>query len=176
MRELKAAGPQNQVSASADAGLGTAGWSSSGFTLIEALIALMILAISLLSAGQMIYAALSSASLSRSKGTAAIAARSKLQSLADQYGRDPLALDLSEGDHGGEQVKIANPIDDSTLNLYTVSWSVSPVSDPRPGKTPKAKYATVTVRPIQPSGADNSKAGLNKVVSLATLFSPGLEK
>ena len=176
MRDLRATGPQNQVSASTSLRLDTARPSSAGFSLVEALIALMILAIGLLAAGQMIYAALSSASLSRSKGTSAMAAQSKLQFLADQYCRDALAPDLSEGDHAGEQVKIANPIDGSTLNLYAVSWNVSPVSDPRPGKTLKAKYIAVTVKPIQPTGADNSKAGLNKIVSLGAVFSPGLEK
>jgi prepilin-type N-terminal cleavage/methylation domain-containing protein len=176
MRELRATGPQNQVPAAANPSLYNAGPSSAGFSLIEALVALMILAIGLLAAGQMIYAALGSASLSRSKGTAAMAAQSKLQFLADQYRRDPLASDLCEGNHGGEQVKIANPIDNSTLNLYAVSWNVSPVFDPRPGKALKAKYIAVTVKPIQPTGADNSKAGINKVVSLAAIFSPGLEK
>lgn len=136
----------------------------------------MILATGLLAAGQMIYSALSSASLSRSKGTAAMVAQSKLQFLADQYRRDSLAPDLSEGDHAGEQRKIANPIDNGTLNLYAVSWNVSPVSDPRPGKTLKAKYVAVTVKPIQITGADNGKAGLNKIVSLAAILSPGLEK
>jgi Tfp pilus assembly protein PilV len=176
MSELKTAGPQNQVSPSANPSHTIADPSSAGFSLIEALVALMVLATGLLAAGQLIYIAFSSASLSRSKGTAAIAAQSKLQFLSDQYRRDPLAPDLNDGDHGGEQVKIVNPLDNSTLNLYAVSWHVSAVSDPRPGKTLKAKYIVVTVKPIQPAGRDNLKAGLNKVVSLATISSPGLEK
>lgn len=176
MSELKATGPQNQELAPANLSLDIACLSSAGFSLVEALVALMILALGLLAAGPMIYVALSSASLSRSKGAAAMTAQSKLQYLSDQYRRNPLGPDLSDGEHGGEQVKIVNPIDNSILNFYAVSWNVSPVSDPRPGKTLRAKYIAVTARPIQTTGADNNQPGLNKIVSLAAILSPGLGK
>ncbi len=65
-----------------------------GFTLIEMMLALIILTFGLLTAGQLLYVAASSSSLARSKGTAAIAAQSLLESLASLYSQNPLAADL----------------------------------------------------------------------------------
>ena len=70
-----------------------------GFTLIEMMIALLILSIGLLATGQLIFAALSSSSLARSKGNAALAAHYKLEFLGDLCRRNPDAFELSPGNH-----------------------------------------------------------------------------
>ena len=143
-----------------------------GFSLIEMMIALVLLTFGLLSAGQMLFIAASSGSLARSKGTAAIAAQDRLESLAAQYLRDPLAPELALGQHGPIQNEIVNPADAGILNRYRIEWRVAPVPDPRPGKLLDAKLIAVTVTPSLSGGALNNKPGLNKTLSISTIFSP----
>src|SRR5512139_1532289 len=80
--------------------------SAAGFTLIEMLIALVILTFGLLSAGQLMYVAMGSASLARSKGTAATVASDRLEFLADVYRRNRLDASLADGNHGPEVVQV----------------------------------------------------------------------
>jgi hypothetical protein len=148
------------------------GISEKGFTLAETLIAMLVLTFGLLGAGQLIYAAMSSTSLARSKGSAALVAQAKLEFLGDLYRQNPGAPYLTEGDHGPEQVEVANHGGRSVLNRYNVVWNVAMVPDPRPGKILKARQVTVTVTPIGSGGTVNSKASLNKTVDLTTIFSP----
>ena len=98
-----------------------------GFTLIEMMIALVVLTFGLLTAGQMLFIAASSGSLARSKGTAAIIAQHKLESLAGLYQQDPLTADLTLGDHGPEQTQIINPSNGTILNRNNIQWNVSSV-------------------------------------------------
>jgi prepilin-type N-terminal cleavage/methylation domain-containing protein len=143
-----------------------------GFSLIEIMIALIILTYGLLAAGQLMYVTASAGSLARSKGTAALAAQDKLEFLADLYRQNPSASDLAVGDHGPEQVRIVNPVNGTTLNCYGVSWNVSSISDPRPGKALPARRVRVTVIPIQSGGAANKRAFLNKIINVTSIFSP----
>jgi len=147
------------------------GASESGFTLVETLTALLILTFGLLATGQLIFIALSSTSLARSKGSAILAAQSKLEFLSGLYRHNPTAADLAIGTHGPEQVESTNPVTHSRLNRYDLVWSVAPVPDPRPGKILKARRVTVTVTPIGSDNAANKKASLNKGVNLTTVFS-----
>jgi hypothetical protein len=119
----------------------------------------------------LIYVAMSSTSLGRSKGSAALIAQAKLNFLADLYRKNPGAPDLSDGAHGPEQIEVTNPVSRSSLNRYSVAWKVTMVPDPRPGKILKAQQVTVTVTPIGSGAAVNSKASLNKVVNLTTILS-----
>jgi prepilin-type N-terminal cleavage/methylation domain-containing protein len=144
---------------------------SNGFSLIETMMALVILTFGLLAAGPLLYTAAVSNSLSRSKSTAAIAAQNKLECLADLYRRDPSATELTLGSHGPEQVEIMNPIDETMLNQYDVDWVVSPVPDPRPGKTIKARIVRMKVTPIHLQGAENIRPPLNKILNVSTIFS-----
>jgi len=143
-----------------------------GFTLIETLIAMCILTFGLLAAGQMIYVAVASASLARSKGSAAIVAQGKLASLADLYSRDPNAADLSIGNHGPEQVEVVNPAAHNVLNRYNVTWTVGTVSDPRTGRALNARQVFVTVTPIDAANNAHFRASLNKIVTVPAIFSP----
>ena len=142
-----------------------------GFTLIEMMIALVVLTFGLLAAGQMLFIATSSGSLARSKGTAVIIAQHKLESLASLYQQDPSTADLTFGDHGPEQTEIINQANGTILNRNNIRWNVSSVPDPR-GVLPDSRLVTVTVAPALPGGAENSKAGLNKILNVTTIFSP----
>ena len=146
--------------------------ATDGFTLIETLIAMLIMTFGLLAAGQMIYVAVGSASLARSKGSAAVVAQDKLEFLAARYSRDKSAADLTEGNHGPERVEILNPAVNNALNRFNVAWVVSTVSDPRAGKVIDARQVVVTVTPINAANAANLKAGFNKVVVVSAIFSP----
>jgi prepilin-type N-terminal cleavage/methylation domain-containing protein len=143
-----------------------------GFTLIEMMIALALLAFGFLATSQLLYIAAASASLARSKSTAGVAAQNMIESLGDTYRRNALSPDLTFGNHGPLQTQVANPTDESILNRYDVRWTVESVPDPRPGKAINARRVRITVTPVLDSGAANNKVGLNKTLNVATVFSP----
>lgn len=143
-----------------------------GFSLIEVMIALGILAFGMLAGSSLIYTAVRSNSLARSQSTAGIAAQNKLEMLAEAYRRNPSDKDLTPGAHGPEQIEIVNPNNGSALNRYDTRWTVSQVSDPRPGTILNAKLVRVTVTPISPDGRKNSRPGFNKILHINTIFGP----
>jgi prepilin-type N-terminal cleavage/methylation domain-containing protein len=146
-----------------------------GFSLVEILIALAILSFGLLSAGPLLYSALTSDSLARSKSAAAIAAQNKLESLASLYSRNPTAEELMVGGHGPESAQTENPIDAAILNRFDVDWTVSQVPDPRPGKIVNARLITVRVAPVNSQGMENNRTGFNKTLNISTIFSPSMQ-
>jgi len=149
------------------------GWPGveEGFTLVEALIAVFVLAFGLIAAGQMIFVAASSSALARCKGNATLLAQGKLEYLADLYSRDPGLMEFDDGEHGPEQVDVPNPSGHSVLNRYNISWTVSEVPDPRAGVELKAKRVTVSVTPIDAANQKNLRASFNKVVTVSTILS-----
>ncbi len=149
--------------------------SCEGLTLIETLIATLIISFGLLCAGQMMFVAAASASLSRSKSSAAFTAQNKLEALAERYRQNPAAPDLAVGLHGPQPVQVLNSVDGSTLNNYGVSWTVNNVEDPRPAKMLHAKQVTVTVMPLDSDGKINIRSRLNKVVSITGVLSAALQ-
>jgi len=142
-----------------------------GFSLLEVMIALLVLTAGLLSAGQILFVAASSNSLARSKGAAAIVAQDILESLATDYQHDFSAADLVPGNHGPRLAQVKDPVDGRVLNCYSILWNVFPVPDPRPGKTLDAKLVTVTIAPALPNGEMNSKPGMNKILNVSTILS-----
>jgi len=144
-----------------------------GFSLIEMLIATLILTCGLLAAGQLISASLASSSLSRSKETASIIARTKLELLSLLCRRNPASPDLTPGSHDSEPTEVLNPLDGKVLNRFALSWIVATVSDPRTGVTLPAMSIIVTARPIDYAGSPNKKVPLNKAVSISTVVSSG---
>lgn len=144
----------------------------SGFSLVEMLIAIVILTFGLLAAAQIIYSAVCSASLARCKGNIAVLAHAKLESLSDLYARDPGAVELTEGSHGPEFVPVVNPLTGVVLNRFSVTWQVNPVADPRPGRRLTARQIVVLVRPVDAANNANYKAYLNKAALVAGMFSP----
>jgi len=142
-----------------------------GFTLIEMMIALLILTVGLLSAGQLMYVAMGSASLARSKGSAATVAQDKLEFLADVYRRNRADGNLTVGDHGPEQVQVLNPNSGTVLNRFRIAWNVSIVPDPRAGKVLTSRLVRVTATPLGTGETVNNRIGLNKTVSVSSIFS-----
>ncbi len=142
-----------------------------GLTLIETLIAILILTFGLLAAAQLIYVATVSASLARMKISATVVAEDRLEFLADLYRQDPAAAELAQGIHGPQKVEIMNPTDGAVLNRYNVSWSVSALSDPRPSKTLPATRVEVTVVPANAGGAPNTWKLFNGTVTVTAIFS-----
>ena len=140
--------------------------------MVEMLIAMLILAFGLLAGGQMIYVSVASESLARSKWAAAVAAQSRVELLADVFSRDQADVDLTVGNHGPVMVQVANPAANRVLNRFNITWTVSTVPDPRPGKVLLAKQVVVTVTPVDAAGATNLKAFLNKMVAVSAVFSP----
>jgi prepilin-type N-terminal cleavage/methylation domain-containing protein len=145
---------------------------SQGFSLLEVLIALMLLASAVLAAGQLIYSAAGSGSLARSKFTATVAAQDKLEQLSALYAQNPLANDLAIGDHGPQQSGTINPLDGTVLNNFNIYWNMSEITDPRPGIKINARQARVTVIPIRIGGTENRQPFLNKIISVCSVFSP----
>jgi Tfp pilus assembly protein PilV len=144
---------------------------SEGFSLVEALMAILILSLGFMFVGQMMVSSVGSTTLARSKGTAGLAATNKLEALALKYRANPSDSDFTIGNHGPEQVEIVNPSDNSKVNRYNVGWAVSSVSDSRPGVTLRAVQVTVTATPIGSGTRVNNKVGQNKVINVTTIFS-----
>ncbi len=149
--------------------------SVDGFTLVEVLMALSILTFGLLAVGQLLFASLSASSLARSKSTAAIAAQNQLEYLSDLYRQRATADELLLGSHGPLQTQVVNPSTGGVLNRYSVSWVVSLLPDPRPGKTLSSRLVTVTATPATAEGNVNSRVPLNKIVSISGILSPRIE-
>jgi prepilin-type N-terminal cleavage/methylation domain-containing protein len=143
-----------------------------GFSLIELMIALTVLAIGLIATSQLFYIAAGSGSLASAKASAAVAAQNRLEYLADLYRQNSGADDLSLGSHGPQQTIVTNPINGAILHRYAISWDVSRVSDPRPGKNLDARFIQVRVTPIQANEAPNRRPSFNKIVNISTIFSP----
>lgn len=142
-----------------------------GFSLIEMMLALLVMTFGFLAAGQLLYVAAGSTSLARSKGTAVLAAQGVLESLGLTYSRNPLDAELTPGNHGPRRCIVSHPQDGAVLNRYDVSWVVENVSDPRPGKAVSALRVRATVTPVQSEGTANARPGLNKILNVVTVFS-----
>jgi prepilin-type N-terminal cleavage/methylation domain-containing protein len=146
-----------------------------GFSLIEMMIALSIIAFGLLAASQLLYVAAGSNSLARSKSAAALAAQNNLEFLGALYRQDPSAADLALGYHGPRSYEVVNPAQATVLNRYAVEWMVESIPDPRPGATPNAKRVRTTVTPVANDGTANIHPGLNKILNITTVFSQEMQ-
>jgi prepilin-type N-terminal cleavage/methylation domain-containing protein len=144
---------------------------SAGFTLVEMLVATVILAFGLLAAGQLTCLALNSASLARTKTCAAILAQNKLEQLSERFRNHPESPEVQNGPHGPQWEEIVNPTAGSVLNRFAISWDISELPDVRPEAHPKAKRVVVTAIPILQTGQANLKAWQTTVMSLATVLS-----
>ena len=143
-----------------------------GFSLIEVMIALIIAATGLLAAGHLIFIAVSSASLARSKGTAALAAQNMLETISCLYAVDQTHNQLTPGNHGPQEMKIMNPNTGNVLNHFSITWTAENVQDPRPDVIPVARCVRVTVTPVRSGSVVNYRPPFNKIMNIATVFSP----
>jgi prepilin-type N-terminal cleavage/methylation domain-containing protein len=142
-----------------------------GFSLIEMMMALILLTIGLLSSGQLFCYAVGIESLSRSKGMAAAAVQDMLETLSNRYQHSPEAEMVSPGDHGPVQKLVTNPTNGKVVNCFNLTWTVRPVSDPRTGKLPGAVHVRVTAVPATTDALENRHVSLNKQISVSTIFS-----
>jgi prepilin-type N-terminal cleavage/methylation domain-containing protein len=142
-----------------------------GFTLVETLVALFILVFGLMAAGQMMALAARGMSLARSQGSAMVLAESKLVYLIDLHRRDPYAAELATGDHGPEEFQVWNRTANRVLNRFRISWTISRLSDPRPGKETDARQVAIRVMPVDEAGKRRFMASMNKEVVLAAVLS-----
>jgi prepilin-type N-terminal cleavage/methylation domain-containing protein len=145
-----------------------------GFSLIEMMIAIIIVALGLLAAGQLLYIAAGSNSLARSKSAATVAAQNTLESLGALYQKNPSTADLALGHHGPRSYEVVNPANATVLNRYAVEWMVESIPDPRTGTIPGARLVRATVTPSTDSGDTNSHPGLNKILNVTTVLSQEL--
>jgi prepilin-type N-terminal cleavage/methylation domain-containing protein len=143
--------------------------NADGFSLVESLMAVLILTIGFMFVGPMMVKSIGSNTLARSKSTAGLAAAQVLDGLALKYRANAGDADLTVGAHGPTQVQIANPIDNNIVNRYNVAWTVSAVVTA--GKSLKAVQVTATATPIGSTGTSaNNKVGQNKIINITTIF------
>lgn len=148
---------------------------SEGFSLVESLIALLIMSTGMLAIAQLMLVSFSGPTLARSKSAAAIVANDKLRFLAARYRVDPDDASLTLGAHGPEQVAIQNPSNGGTMNRFSVNYTVATVPDPRAWKVLQARMISLTVTPIGTDGNDNRKVMQNKVLNMTTIVSARVE-
>ena len=141
--------------------------SPPGFSLVEVMIAVLILAIGLLSAAQLLTMALKLDALARSKSTATLAAQNQLERLVDLYKRNPAAAELTIGVHqAAELTEIRNPITQKVSNRYKITWLVGEINDPRPEMDPRGRVVSVRATPMLAENVENTDFSNNKVVTI----------
>lgn len=136
-----------------------------GFSLLETLIAIVVLSISLLALAQLLMVSLEQTKFAEFNTKGIQVALMKLEDLRGQYnnqietGTEP--ADLTAGSHGPETVTLENVgTTIQSLRQFEVSWTVA-------NQTGGAKSITVSVEP--PANAD---VRLNKTISLSSNFAP----
>jgi len=138
-----------------------------GFSLVEVLIAVFILAFGLLAAAQLLTMTMGLDLLARSKSTAALAAQNELERLADLYLRNPAAKELAIGTHQAEELmEIRNPVNQNVLNRYKITWLVSGIPDPRPEIEPQGLIISVRATPMLTESEENPRSYQNKTITL----------
>lgn len=135
-----------------------------GFTLIEAMIAMFILTVSLLSLAQLMIVSLDKTQFANFDTKAVGLAQSKLEELRNAFGSEvetgnPSDL-LASGSHGPETVTLTVP--DNTLQGmrdFRVSWEVADLAAAR-------KSVSVTVAPVRTNPRQSDS------ITITTLFAP----
>ena len=119
--------------------------SQKGFSLIESLIALSILAITILGVVQLFAVAIQQNSFSRYNTMAISVAQQSLEYLQTEFNRelanDVTAADLTGGNHGPQRVTLTQPTGSGTGDFgFDVRWTVTDASS--------SKVVKVTVSPV----------------------------
>ena len=138
-----------------------------GFSLVELMIAILILTFGLLSAAQLLAISIKLDALARSKNTAVLAAQNELDLLADLYRRNPAAEELTIGAHHAEElIEIRNPLNQNVQNMYKITWFVGVIPDPRPGIDLPGRILSVQATPILKKNVENERSFQNKTTTL----------
>lgn len=138
--------------------------AQSGFSLLEAMIALFILSVSLLAIAQMLVLSLDKTEFSKSDTKAIQLAQAKAEELRLAFGREiatgTAAADLAAGSHGPEVVLLQSPDQRiQSQRTFQITWVVQDLGASRYG-------VAVTVTP----GVDNPRQ--SESVTLSTRFTP----
>lgn len=139
--------------------------TENGFTLIEAMVAIFILTVGLLSLGQLMLVSLDKSEFAKYDTKAVHLAQAKLEELRTLFGAQvangglPLS-DLAAGSHGPETVVLRSKSGSLQGTIsFQVSWQVVDLSSGR-------KTISVTVAPV------NANQLRNDVLTLATNLTP----
>jgi type II secretory pathway pseudopilin PulG len=145
-------------------------YGETGFGLVELMIASLILTCSLLAVGPLLSTTIRLTATARSKSTAAVAAQSTLEHLADLYRRNPSDAELAPGQHQEESLReVRNPLDSGVLDRYEITWVVGELPDPRPSTVAAVLPGrTVSVR-VTPVGPDDEPI-LGKSLTVNTML------
>ena len=145
--------------------------NDNGFSLIELMAAVFVLAVGLLAAAQLLTMTMGLDTLARYKSTAAIAAQNELDRLADLYRRNPAAAELAIGSHQAEKLtEIRNPLTQNALNRYKITWSVRAIPDPRPGIDPPGRIISIRAAPMLTEDVENTDPFLSRTITLSAVI------
>ena len=147
-----------------------------GFSLVELMIAVFVLAVGLLAAAQLLTMTMSLDILARSKSTAALAAQNELDRLADLYRRNPAAAELMPGTHQADKLtEIRNPLTETVIDRYKITWFVSNIPDPRSEINLPGRVISVRATPVLTENTESTeneenttsfRSNRNKVVTI----------
>jgi prepilin-type N-terminal cleavage/methylation domain-containing protein len=138
-----------------------------GFSLVEVMTAVFILAFGLLAAARLLTMTMGLDMLARSKSAAAMAAQNELERLADIYRRNPSAGELTIGTHQAVELsQVRNPLSQNVINMYKITWLVGGLADPRPGITLPGRIISVNATPMLTENEENTRPFLNKTVTI----------
>lgn len=137
-----------------------------GFSLLELMVALSVLAVSLLGLAQLLGVAIQQNQLARYNTAAMEVARGKLERLKAAYSRQletgiP-AEDLTDGSHGPETVVLSSQRESYGSRTLALRWEVSTVAGSR-------KRLLIEVVPL---GAGEGQGLWHKRVTIETSLSP----
>jgi len=138
---------------------------------VDALLALALLACALLVAAQLTSLALKASALSRFKGFAALAAKSRIEFLSERFQNDPLSPEIQPGTHGPVTVEVETPDNGRIINRFQLTWEVLPLPDPRGPGFGRACEIRLRVTPVDFSDTANHQSGQNKILNLGTVVS-----
>jgi prepilin-type N-terminal cleavage/methylation domain-containing protein len=146
--------------------------NSQGFSLIECMIALIILTFGLLATGQVLFTAARLGHLARAKSTAVTAAQNTVEFLSDLYRRNPAAEELKPGSHGPVSTQLINPVNNNVMNCYSISWISGAIPNSRPAASPQGIILSIRVTPIASSQNRSSTSLPTKSLTVTTLINP----
>lgn len=146
--------------------------SRRGFALLEVLIAASLAGFGMLAIGQLLFSSAASISLARSRESAVLAARNKLEYLCGVYLQDSAHPDLAPGKHGPEDISFLDPNDGSVLDRFRITWSVEQVQDSRPRWKTAALRLTVAAAPVRNDGSLMNRPYAGRPVFLPAFLGP----
>jgi len=146
--------------------------NAAGFSLVELMIAVFILAFGLLATAQLLTVTMKLDAMSRLKSASATAAQSKLDNLTDLYRRNPAAEELTIGAHQADGLmEILNPATQKVLNRYKITWVVDNIPDPRSGVDLPGRIISVRATPMLSESEENTHPFYNKAASFNAVIS-----